>query len=799
MARVSERKTPLAELCLESAVVDTVLLQDEKWMGKKMSVRQLFLAALLLAISSWSAYGQDLDVSHKSPSHANVSGLPVAAQRSISVALGGDDSRYWVAAAAGGFHAENPEHALGVDFTPQGVEVRSDTACWRMALRGYGYGDALLSMSSAAPQASANRIEYRRGTMTEWYLNGPVGVEQGFTVAEPPGQANGRPLTVALALSGDFAATLEPGGTGLRLTRRDGPALRYGGLSAYDATGRELRTWLELQGKRGLLLHVEDTGAHYPLVIDPWVQQAKLTASDGAAGDHFGHWIAISGNTVVVGSPNAQIGANTFQGAAYVFVRPATGWTTTSTFNAKLTASDGTANDSFGLSVAISHNAVVVGAPGAHAVYVFVKPGTGWATTSTFEAKLTALDGASGDGFSGSVAISSDTVVIGANGATIGSNTLQGAAYVFVKPGTGWATTSTFEAKLTALDGAAGDLFGDSVAIRGDTVVASAPAATIGSNAHQGAAYVFVKPATGWVTTSTFNAKLTASDGAAGDLFGGLGKQFPKVAVSGDTVVVGTPSAKIGANPNQGAAYVFVKPGTGWVTTSTFNAKLTASDGAAGDLFADSVAISGDTVVSGNSVFGPGAVYVFDKPATGWATTSTFDAKLTASDGTPGNAFGTCAISGDTVAVGAEFANGPIVFQGAAYVFAFFVPFSDFSADVDAHAGPPPSFDLKGSFTLGAASRGIHLSIEPVTLQVGTFSTTIPAGSFKRKGNGNFQFEGTIDGVTLDVKIEPLGDKSFRIIAKGEGVDLTGLANPVTVALTIGNDGGTTTVTVESQ
>jgi len=52
MACVLEWKSPLAELCLESAVVDTVLLQDEKWMGKKMSVRQLFLAALLLAISS---------------------------------------------------------------------------------------------------------------------------------------------------------------------------------------------------------------------------------------------------------------------------------------------------------------------------------------------------------------------------------------------------------------------------------------------------------------------------------------------------------------------------------------------------------------------------------------------------------------------------------------------------------------------------------------------------------------------------------------------------------------------------
>jgi hypothetical protein len=130
-------------------------------------------------------------------------------------------------------------------------------------------------------------------------------------------------------------------------------------------------------------------------------------------------------------------------------------------------------------------------------------------------------------------------------------------------------------------------------------------------------------------------------------------------------------------------------------------------------------------------------------------------------------------------------------------VFGFFVPFDAFSAKVGIEDDRPPGFDVTGRFTLGAASRGIKPPTEPVTLQVGTFSTTIPAGSFKRKKNGSFQFEGTINGVNLNVKIEPLGDNSFRIRAQGQGVDLAGLANPVTVALTIGNDGGTTTVTLE--
>ncbi len=121
----------------------------------------------------------------------------------------------------------------------------------------------------------------------------------------------------------------------------------------------------------------------------------------------------------------------------------------------------------------------------------------------------------------------------------------QGSAYVFVKPGGGWAS-ATETAKLTASDGAASDLFGQSVAISGDTVVVGADGDDVGANADQGSAYVFVKPGGGWVS-ATETAKLTASDGAANDLFG------TSVAVSGDTVVVGSP----GASGDRGAAYVF--------------------------------------------------------------------------------------------------------------------------------------------------------------------------------------------------------------------------------------------------
>src|SRR5262249_40763906 len=280
--------------------------------------------------------------------------------------------------------------------------------------------------------------------------------------------------------------------------------------------------------------------------------------------DLFGQSVAVSGDTVVVGAP----GADSIRGAAYVFVKPGTGWTS-ATETAKLTASDGAAGDNFGASVATSGNTVIVGAlfddiglnSDQGSVYVFVKPGTGWAN-ATETAKLTASDGAVDDAFGSSVAISGDTVVVGA----VNDNSVRGAAYVFVKPGTGWVT-ATETAKLTASDGAISALR-QSIAVSGDTVVVGAPS----DDSIRGAAYVFVTRGSGW-PNATETAKLTASDGAPNDFLGS------SVAISGDTVVVGADLDTIGLNVQQGSAYVFVKPGTGWAD-ATQTAKLTASDGA---------------------------------------------------------------------------------------------------------------------------------------------------------------------------------------------------------------------------
>lgn len=111
------------------------------------------------------------------------------------------------------------------------------------------------------------------------------------------------------------------------------------------------------------------------------------------------------------------------------------------------------------------------------------------------------------------------------------------------------------------------------------------------------------------------------------------------------------------------------------------------------------------------------------------------------------------------------------------------------------------AYEVKSNFTLGAGNNAINPLTEIVSLQLtagtGAFSTTIPASSFKQDKKGRFKFEGTINGVSLEAKITPLGPNAFEFKGEGEHANLTGLANPVTVTLTIGNDSGSATTTAE--
>lgn len=613
-----------------------------------MQTLRLILTVALL--SALSAGASDNGV-------AGLSSLPVAAQANISAALGRDSSEYYARPVSGGFEASSP--GLAARFTSSGVEVSSGSAHWGLALRGYGYGNALWGVNAVAPQATKNRVEYRHGTMIEWYMNGPMGLEQGFTISQQPGKANGQPLTIALETSGDLAATAGDSGTSLNLSKQDGEELlRYTGLTAYDADGKELHATLRVQSQQ-LLLQVDDRNARYPVVVDPVVQLAKLTASDGQSGDGLGISVAISGDVLVAG---------TFANAAYVFVKPPSGWKNM-TQTAKLAPSDGTTGTY--VSVAIGGNVILLGEPDATTngntgiAYVFVKPPTGWKDTSE-TLRLLASDGQPGDRFGSAVAISGGTAVIGAGWATVNGNQFQGAAYVFTKPAGDLpkleSMVVTETAKLTASDGAEGDFFADGgVSISGGTIAIGAFAADRVNELSKGEAYVFVKPPSGWVSM-TQTAALKASD-----IGGSLGIS---IAINGSTVAAGAPTANRG-----GTVYVYVKPDNGWANM-TETAQLRAQK--LGWSFSQSVAIdgSGQAIAagapSGNGQHNfSGDVFVFLKPPGGWKTTSQYKYRIFSSDGQSGDRFGEAvAISGKVLAVGADSATiGSNPTQGAAYVF----------------------------------------------------------------------------------------------------------------------------------
>ena len=382
------------------------------------------------------------------------------------------------------------------------------------------------------------------------------------------------------------------------------------------------------------------------------VEEVKLLADDGAPNDFFGFNVALSGNTALLRCARCrQFRTGIDVGAAYVFTRSGHSWHQ----QAKLTADDGAAKDGFGGKVALSGDTAVIGAifqddkgDNSGSAYVFTRSGTTWSQ----QVKLTAADGAEGDAFGQSIALSGDTVVIGAPHDDDKGND-AGSVYVFTRSGTTWSQ----QVKLTAADGAAGDVFGISIAFSGDTIVIGADL-NDEKALNAGAVYVFTRSGSSW----SQQAKLTAADGEETDIFG------VRVALSGDTVLI---SARRDDDDvmgiDAGSAYIFTRTGTTWQQ----QIKLTASDGAADDRFGRSVALVADTAVIG-AMFqddkgdNSGSAYVFTRSRTTWSQ----QVKLTAADGAEGDVFGwSVALSDDTAVIAATRDDDKGDESGSAYVF----------------------------------------------------------------------------------------------------------------------------------
>jgi len=237
----------------------------------------LSVAVAVLAFTAAIAGGRQLG---HSPSNGAFAGRPVPAKALLSAALlsaallsaallsaalGRDDHAFLAAPSPGGFTVGNARQELAARFSRGRVLVRSGAAQIGLSLHSYGAGDQLGPLAAVQPHAHANRVTYARGPVSEWYVNGPRGLEQGFTLKAPPAGRAAGPLTLALTLSGNAVASLSRRADTVTFAYR-GESLAYRGLAASDADGRSLPAWMALRG-RELLRPV--TPCHCPICTRP--------------------------------------------------------------------------------------------------------------------------------------------------------------------------------------------------------------------------------------------------------------------------------------------------------------------------------------------------------------------------------------------------------------------------------------------------------------------------------------------------------------------------------------------------
>lgn len=333
---------------------------------------------------------------------------------------------------------------------------------------------------------------------------------------------------------------------------------------------------------------------------DNWVQQAELTPDDVESFDHFGLSVDIDGDIAVIGAHFDDHSGEDDAGSAYIFIRSGGGWVQ----EAKLIAPAPRVSDYFGSVVAIQGETVIIGAPNdnlpnkidAGSVFVYTRDAGLWQDPI----QLTASDGLGGDRFGASVAIDSDLLVIGATGKDIGGSTGAGAVYIFSRSGGSW----TEQSMLSASDAGQNDGFGMDVAVSGSTLLVGSGSDDHAGGTNAGSAYIFENSDRAW----TEQVKLTASDAMENDRFG------MRLALEGDTALIGASHHDGGSGIYSGAAYVFTGAGSNW----TQDHKLRASDTNAGDYFGRRLDMDGDVALlsaqfkENAEIWQAGACYVFD-------------------------------------------------------------------------------------------------------------------------------------------------------------------------------------------
>ena len=531
---------------------------------------------------------------------------------------------HFSALEAGGFGAPNRAQDLRLSIGPVGLEVvprspRSggDDAPWRLRLRTRSFGRMgdPIELGSARVSASENRIELDHGRLREWFVNEERGLEQGWTIASAPSGVE--PVWIGLEVGGALGLRIDEGGRSGRFVDAAGEyCLRYTGLTAFDATGRELEARLA-PSPEGVGIAIDDAGAVYPLTVDPVLTWPAWTAESDQAGAFFGVRLATAGDVNGDGYGDVIVGAyfhdngQTDEGRAFVYLGSGAGLATSPAW----TAESDQAFSSFGSSVATAgdvngdgYGDVIVGAYGYDngqtnegRAYVYLGSGAGLATSPAWTAESDQTIGVSSlyPEFGSSVASAGDVngdgygdVIVGAFSYANGQ-TGEGRAFVYLGSGSGLATSPAWTAESDQVNAAfgfpvatAGDVNGDGY---GDVIVGSINYSN--DQTFEGRAFVYLGSGAGLATSAAW----TAESDQAGTFFSNPAF-CASVATAGDVNGDGYSDVIVGASQydngqtDEGRAFVYLGSGAGLAT----GAAWTAESEQAGAGFGMSVATAGD-------------------------------------------------------------------------------------------------------------------------------------------------------------------------------------------------------------
>lgn len=538
-------------------------------------------------------------------------------------------------------YAHHPGQNLATRFEDRGISIRpAGEGAWELAMTSASAGE------NSTLSFEGTRAEYRHPDgIVEWFDNRAEGIEHGFTLARPPAGNDGIALTVRLD-----GLTPEASGEGgdLLLRSADGEArLRYSGLKVWDADGDPLPATMEASGQ-DIRIAVNDQGATYPVTVDPLItrHRERIDMAQPALGDshnQFGQALAFDGETALVGVPNDDTLFGQHAGSVYVFQRDGGAWTHV----AWLTAGDSASVDLFGSAIALQGDTAFIGAPGAAAgggfssnrgcVYVFSREGGTWAQ----QAVLLGTDGTSTAGFGSALAVSGDTLLVGAPEEVRGTSSnpqFPGCAYIFDRSGDLWNQST----KLTAADGEAGDMFGTAVALEGDRAMVGAPDDNAEGGLMEGSVYAFVRNAEGWSHSQTLRMTGPRNDARFGSA----------IDLEGNTLLIGAPldDGPGGIGSREGGAFVFAESGGSWSLQSRLDP---TANGVVG--FGRSVVLDGDQAIVGApgwyraTTNAAGRVYVFHRDEASWSVGTS----LAPADSFVGDDFGfPLALGGQTLLAG---------------------------------------------------------------------------------------------------------------------------------------------------